>query len=136
MSRRTRSMAPSIRTLTSPNIPFRSLNSIGHLVGGWSLLVGSVEPQALTTNKLITDSGADRIAQDYAGDVAGLAQVEDDNRELVVHAQRDRRGVHHLELPFEDLQVGDGRVLRRLRVEHRVSRIDPVDFRPLQNDFR
>jgi len=30
MSRRTRSIAPSIRDLTSLNIPFRSLNSITH----------------------------------------------------------------------------------------------------------
>src|SRR6185503_18082258 len=123
MSRRTRSMAPSMRVFTSPNMPFKSLKSIS---AGWWLLVG---------RSWLADRRADRFAHDHAADVAGLAQVEDDNRQLVVHAERDGRGVHHLELSFEHLQVGDCRVFRRLRVEHRVGGVHAIHLRPLEDDL-
>ena len=37
----------------------------------------------------------------------GSPDVEHDDRQPVVHAQRDRRGVHHLQAPLEHLEVAD-----------------------------
>ena len=45
------------------------------------------------------------FAADRALDVARRPQVEDDNRQPVVHAQRDRRRVHHLQPLLEHLQI-------------------------------
>src|SRR5262245_48821954 len=47
-------------------------------------------------------------------DVTGSGQIEDDDRQLVVHAERDRGGVHHLEPSIEHLDVGQP--LEALRV--------------------
>src|SRR4051794_16002108 len=95
MSRRTRSSAASIFVFTSPNMPCKSLKSIA-------------------LQERLRNSCADRFTHDDAADVSGLSQVEDDDRHLVVHAQRDGSRVHHLQPPLEHLQVGDGRKLRRV----------------------
>src|SRR5689334_20819728 len=86
-SRRTCSICASMRFLTSANSPFRSLTSIMSSLRG--------------------DRGADSLAGDDAAQVAGRAQVEHHDRQLVVHAQGDGRGVHDLEPLLEDLQIRD-----------------------------
>src|SRR6185369_15322544 len=61
------------------------------------------------------------LATDDASDVSGLAHVEDNDRQVVVHAQRDRRRIHHFELPLEHLTVSD--LVEELGglVEHRIG---------------
>src|SRR5215203_1085997 len=54
------------------------------------------------------DHRADLLTVDRAGDVALLGQVEDDDREVVVAAEADRRGVGDFEPPCEELVVGQG----------------------------
>src|ERR1051325_11080725 len=49
----------------------------------------------------------DALAEDNLEDVAALPEIEDDDRQQVVAAERDRRGVHHFELVREHLVVGD-----------------------------
>ena len=67
----------------------------------------------------------------------GRPQVEDDDRQLVVHAERDGGGVHHLEPLLEHLQIRDRRrYLRRGRVEHRVGGVDAVDLGALEDHVR
>src|SRR4051794_24312757 len=89
-------MAAFIRLFTSPYNPFRSMTSIGRS----SILK-------------FKDSGSrryqrpDRLAGHRALDIARSSQVEYDDRQPVVHAQRDRRGVHDLEPLLEHLLVGD-----------------------------
>src|ERR1017187_1470759 len=77
--------------------------------------------------------GADPLAAHHPGDVAFTQQIEDDNRQVVVHTQANRRGVHDPEFAAEHLTVvqpaeADGaRHLVRIRV------IDPVDLGSLEH---
>src|SRR3954462_9831026 len=109
-------MCPSIRFLTSPNRPLRSLTSIKY------------QP------RLRGNGRPDRFTRDHASQVSRGAQVEDDDRELVVHAQGDGGGVHHLEPLFQDLDVGNGIVFGGVFVDHRVGGVDAVDLGPLEDD--
>src|SRR5215208_2101094 len=52
--------------------------------------------------------------------VGAIAKVEDDDRELVVHAQRERGAVHHLESALERLHVAQALVLPRHGARQRV----------------
>src|SRR5690242_473692 len=47
------------------------------------------------------------LAEDDAFDVTGSSQVEDDDWQLVVHAERNRGRVHDLKAAIEHLDVGD-----------------------------
>src|ERR671919_2854931 len=55
------------------------------------------------------DDRAHGLAAYDPRDVAGSGQVEHDDRQLVVHAERDRGGVHDLEAAVEHLDVRDPR---------------------------
>src|SRR5262245_38018067 len=110
------SIAVFIRLLTSPNRPFRSLTSI-----------------ADTSRR---DERADGLADDGAPDVPRRPQVEDDDRQAIVHAERDRGRVHHLQALLEDLQVRDAIESRRSRLDHRIRVVNAVDLCRLENDVR
>ena len=75
------------------------------------------------------------FAGDGALDVARRPQVEDDDRQPVVHAQRNRGRVHHLQALFEHLQVRDAIEADRVGLEHRVGVVDAVDLRGLEDDL-
>ena len=47
---------------------------------------------------LVLDDRRDALARQHRGEIAVLADVEHDDRNIVVAAQRDRAGVHHLEV--------------------------------------
>ena len=64
------------------------------------------------------------------------AQVEHDDRQLVVHAEGNRGRVHHLQPLAQDLQVGNLLELRSLGVEHRVGGVDAVDLGALEDHVR
>src|SRR5712691_3821391 len=73
------------------------------------------------------DDRADPFARDDAANVA-VRQAEDVNRQLVVHAQGERRRVHHLEAALDRLQVSQaGKELRRL-VDARIAVVDALDL--------
>src|SRR5690606_28800286 len=88
-----------------------------------------------TAYQLVSYCGPDGISQYHAADVARLPQVEYDNRQLVVHAERDGGCIHHLQLALEHLQIRDVRVFRGVRVEHRIGGIDPVHLRAFEDDL-
>src|SRR5881275_3585902 len=58
-------------------------------------------------SSLIGDPGPDPLAGHYPLDVALVVHVEDVDREVVLHAQRQRGEVHHAQAPLERLHVGD-----------------------------
>src|SRR5439155_487404 len=66
-------------------------------------------------------------------DVPGTGQIEDDDRQLVVHAERDRGRVHDLEPPVQHVDVGHVRQPLGARVALRVGRVDAVDLRRLHD---
>src|SRR5690349_14368047 len=80
---------------------------------------------------LAVHGGADRLAEDDALHVPARAEVEHDDRQVVVHAEADRRRVHHLQVLLQDVDVRERRELRRGRVLLRVVRVDAVDLRRL-----
>src|SRR5213075_2345695 len=53
------------------------------------------------------DERSDLFAQHHTLEVMRLEHVEDDDRHFVVHAQRKRSRVHHAELLYQRLAVGD-----------------------------
>src|SRR5205085_535573 len=89
---------------------------------------------SLLLRHLVADSRADRLARDDADDVARRAHVEDDDGEVVVHAQTDCRGVHHLQALLKNFLVRDAVVARRGGVFDGVGRVDPLDLRRLQDN--
>src|SRR4051812_21428004 len=50
---------------------------------------------------------ADFFAQNSAFDVAFFRDVEDDDRDLVVHAQGDRGRIHHAKALVQHIHIGE-----------------------------
>src|ERR1044071_3873291 len=82
------------------------------------------------------DESADRLAPHGAEHGTGLVDVEHDQRQRVLLAQRDRRLVHDAQLVQDDVAVADRGIERRRGVLLRVGRVDPVDARRLHDDVR
>src|SRR5688572_17041161 len=112
---RTKSICPSMRFLISAKSPFRSFTSITD-----PLSRGHDRPH--------------RFTHDDPPDIARCLEVEDENRQLVVHAERNRGGVHYLQALLEDLQVRDLLVADRVRMLHGIRVVDPVHFGGLEDD--
>src|SRR6267143_6919400 len=64
-----------------------------------------------------SDQSADLFTEHGPLDVAWLEQVEDDDGHVVVHTQRQRCVVHHLDATIQHLQIVEVPELDRLRVE-------------------
>src|SRR5947209_19899424 len=82
----------------------------------WSRALSILSRQSSRTSSWImgpmlispsVDQRADRFADQHPVDVAGLEDVEDDDRQLVVAAECDGRRVHDLEALVDDVDVGD-----------------------------
>ena len=59
----------------------------------------------------------------------GCGHVEHDDRQLVVHAERDRGRVHHLEAAVEHLEVAHLVELHRVGIEAGIGAVHAVDTR-------
>src|SRR3990170_4791278 len=60
-------------------------------------------------------------------DAAMHTEVEDDDGEGVLHAEREGGGVHHLEASVEGVQVAEAQELPRRRVLRRIGLVDAVN---------
>src|SRR6185295_2962848 len=80
--------------------------------------------------------GADVVAQGSPLDVAHVGHVEDQDGHVVVHAEGDGGGVHHLELPLEDVQVGELAEADGGGVLLGVGGVDAVHLGGLHDDVR
>src|ERR1044072_2098241 len=69
----------------------------------YDLAVSSLRLPRLFQADERADSG---IAADYARDISGLSHVEDDDGQIVVHAKRDRRGIHDFQLLLQHFLIG------------------------------
>ena len=49
------------------------------------------------------------LSTDHFADIARFFQIEDDQRQVVVHSQRNGRHIHDFELFFKNLHIGNGR---------------------------
>src|SRR3954453_14527358 len=72
------------------------------------------------------DDRADLLAAGDAGDVA-FGELEHVDRELFVHAERERCHVHHLQAALDCLEVGESRQELRVGVGSRIAVVDALD---------
>src|SRR5258706_12292257 len=75
------------------------------------------------------------LAEDDAPQGILAEDVEHRDRQLLVAAQRQRRGVHHLELARDGLVEAEAGIARRARVVPRVGGIDAVHLGRLDHDL-
>src|SRR5262245_3857899 len=85
-------------------------------------------------SRLRPDDRAHALACHHALDVARLGHVEDEDRQIVVFAERDCRGVHHRELILQDSHIAKLVYLDRVRVFTWVGGIDAADAGRLHNN--
>src|SRR5580658_9000495 len=89
----------------------RSMSSKSIKTSGWSYI---------TKGSSACHQCSDRLAQNHRSEVMGFKEIKDDDRHLVVHAQRKGRRVHHLQPLLQGLQITDMRVTLGLGVLFRV----------------
>src|SRR3990170_2120396 len=75
----------------------------------------------------VANDGAVVLAGGGELDAARHTEVEDDDGEGVLHAEREGGGVHHLEASVEGVQVAEAQELPRRRVLRRISLVDAVN---------
>src|SRR5947209_15130586 len=124
------SMASEARPVRMPASSFRTVSTDTFI-----FCLASTMRVLADISALLLDHGADLLAPDDAPQRALLAEVVDHDGQLVVLAQRDRGGVHDLEVVLEDVQVRQAVVLRRSRVLEGVGVVDPVHLRALEEDL-
>src|SRR5215213_9846065 len=66
-------------------------------------LMSPVSMLVLMDSLSVLDDGRGALSRQHLGKVAGLTDVEDDDRNFIVSAQGDGRGVHDLEVVAKDL---------------------------------
>ena len=81
------------------------------------------------------DERPDLLAVGDPADVVRPVQVEDDDRQVVLHAQGHGGAVQHLELVAEQVRVLEPVVLPSARDRHRIRIVDPVDLGRLHQDL-
>jgi hypothetical protein len=81
------------------------------------------------------DQRSDLLAIGDPGDVVRPVQVEHHDRKVVLHAQRHRRAIQHLELVAQQVGVLESVVLPSARNRHRIRIVDPVDLGRLEQDL-
>src|SRR5438270_13580261 len=75
----------------------------------------------------VLDDRRSSSAFDHLGEVARLADVEHDDRNIVVATQRDGSGIHHLEVIAQDPAKRHAVVALGVRYLLWVGRVDAVD---------
>src|SRR5205085_9750491 len=85
---------------------------------------------------LIANEGPDFSAQDRVSKNARLIHIENDDWNLVVHAQTKRGRVHYLEPLSQSLRVADAVIPFGVRIFVGIRIVDAIDLGCLQNYLR
>src|SRR3954454_10961128 len=91
------------------------------------LMRSRASARSSSISSLIGHQGPDALAGHYPLDVALVVHVEDVDREVVLHAQRQRREVHDAQALLERLHVRDVVEELRVGVRARVVVVDALD---------
>src|SRR5688572_20744062 len=123
--------ARPVRTLPRSALKAWTLLSIFCSVPFFSsaITMGTSSPSYVNQSSLV-------LAQHHAPQRAGLEDAEDGDRQLLVAAQRERGGVHHLQIARDGLVEADLRVALGARIALRVGGIDAIHLRSLEHDLR
>src|SRR6476469_8342825 len=115
--------ARPVRTVANPD----RACSTDWTMFSWAPLISS-SAVAIASALLLTcrDDRSDLLAVHDARDVA-LGELEDVDREAVVHAERQRRRVHHLQPALDRLQMRDPRQELGVRDVPRVAVVHTLD---------
>src|SRR6476646_4643500 len=115
--------ARPVRTVANPD----RACSTDLTILSWAPLISS-SAVAMASTLLLTcrDDRSDLLAVHDARDVA-LGELEDVDREAVVHAERQRRRVHHLQPALDRLAMADLGDQLRTGVDARVGVQEPLD---------
>src|SRR4029077_19315814 len=89
--------------------------------------ISSTDAPLQSFRGLARDERADLLAADDPIYVALVPDVEDVDRQVVVHAERERRRVHHLEPPLDRLAVADRGDELGLGIGRRIGVVDAFD---------
>jgi hypothetical protein len=81
------------------------------------------------------DQRAFVLAAHHTGQCAGLEDREDLQGQLLVTAQREGGGVHHLQVAHDGLVEGDLAVAGRGRILDRVGSVDTIDLGGLEDQL-
>src|SRR4249920_2903235 len=108
--------ARPVRTVAnSPRLDYTDL-VIRPLASSSSSSISSTGSRPRLSGRPVGDQGAYLLAGDDPIYVALVAHVEDVDRQVVVHAERERGRVHHLEAALDRLAVADRGDELRLRI--------------------
>src|SRR6267378_7137143 len=103
----------------------------------WSVVfLRSAITMALSGGKSYVNQGALVLAEHHPAQRVLLEDAEDDDRQLLVPAERQRRGVHDLEVAHDRLVEADAGKALGARVLVRVGGVDAVDLGGLDHDLR
>ena len=111
---------------TEANSCVRRLHALAHaLAGVGEEFVGDLAHGSLTQRR--GDERPHPLAAHYPVDVALVVHVEDVERQPVLHAERERRGVHDVQPALQCVHVGDLVDELALGVRPRVGGVDALD---------
>ena len=107
-------------------------------VGPWKFFGrGRVEPNlALIAYTSIPYKGSDLLAADHPQQITWLVHIEDDDGQLILHAQGKGGHIHDLKVLADAFLEGDGLEFLRRGIFFGVCGIDAVHACALENDFR
>src|ERR1019366_9951002 len=69
--------------------------------------------------------GANRFTHHGSFYITRFAQIKDNDRQIVIHAHRNRGRVHHLEVLLKDLDIGEAIEAAGVRLTHGVAIVNP-----------
>src|SRR5262245_62819698 len=123
--------ARPVRTLARSALKACTLLSIF-----WSVVFLSSAITMGTSAPSYVNQSALVLAEHHAPQRAGLEDAEHGDRQLLVAAQRERGGVHHLQVTRDRLVEADPGVALGARVALRVGGVDAVHLGRLDHDLR
>src|SRR5580700_5334160 len=135
----------SLATVTALSIFSSASKSVSSIMFGsvyfqclWSLAVFAACLRSERVLRVLSGAGAadqraDLLAADGPDHVPLAHEREHHDRQSVVHAQADRRGIHYLQLAAEVLAVVESVEARRVRRGVGIRVIDPVDLGALED---
>src|SRR5213075_2854011 len=102
----------------------------------WSVVfLSSAITMALSRAKSYVNQRALVLTEDHAAQRVLLEDAEHIDRQFLVAAQRERGGVHHLQVAHDRLVEADARITLRSRILVRIGGVDPIDLGRLDHDF-
>src|SRR5207247_10874368 len=83
-----------------------------------------------------THQSADWLNGNDSLDISFLHQIENDNRQIIIHAERNRGRIHNFKLAVQDFDIAQLYELPSALILDWVGVVYAIDFGRFQNNFR